>query len=100
MKQASTTLVCLSLLALLVSACSPAPPDRAFLDREFAATHPSWNIVDVSVGEAPSGPSKYFVHFHFTTEISDEVNKVVWTVERSDSGFDITKRGQPLLPID
>lgn len=93
-------LVAISTATTLMLGCGPAPPDRAFLDGEFSAAHPSWSIVDVSVGEAPSGPDKYYVHFHFTTDTSDEVNKVVWTVERSDAGFEITDRAQPLLPVE
>lgn len=100
MSQPCRRLLAVGVVTTIVIGCSPAPPDRSYLDREFSAAHPSWNIVNVAVGEAPSGPDKYYVHFQFTTDTSDEINKVVWTVERSGSGFEITDRAPPLLPLE
>ena len=88
------------LLALFcLTGCGPALPSESRVQDDFAVDYPTAELVGVSIGEGPRESA--YVHFHFKAAGSQEVNKVVWTYAKGEGGdWGVTKKAQPLLPLD
>jgi hypothetical protein len=99
MYKITSHLIPISMICALLSACGPNLPRSDKVETDFHTDYPNAELVGVSIGEGPRESA--YVHYHFKPEGSVEVNKVVWTYARNDSGgWEVTKKAKPLLPLD
>ena len=94
----SRSLVTLTLI-LLLTGCGPSLPSEGLVSNDFQEDYPTARLTGVGIGEGPRGSA--FVHFSFLPENSKEHNKVVWTYAPNEDGaWVVTKKGQPMWPLD